>query len=178
MADNMPAVTELFSIACLKCGKTLKCPVGAAGKKVKCPKCGELMLATLPANSGGSSARYEVIESIPVKPGFDVTDKFPASQVNTTQIPAKSADPISTLSFVCPACKRKLTFNSDDAGRKVNCGGCGQRVEIPSIPAVKTARALGALSGKIPKPVTAKAIPVRAVPVASSRPASASEQQT
>lgn len=34
-----------FDIECLACNKKLHCPMSAVGKKVKCPKCGAMMLA-------------------------------------------------------------------------------------------------------------------------------------
>ena len=34
-----------FHIDCIRCGKGLKCPISAVGKKVSCPKCGEIMIS-------------------------------------------------------------------------------------------------------------------------------------
>lgn len=42
-----------FDIECLACSKKLHCPMSAVGKKIKCPKCGTMMMAEPLQNNKG-----------------------------------------------------------------------------------------------------------------------------
>jgi TM2 domain-containing membrane protein YozV/DNA-directed RNA polymerase subunit M/transcription elongation factor TFIIS len=36
------------------------------------------------------------------------------------------------IRFSCPACNRVVEVSDEDGGRKMNCPGCGQRLEVPA----------------------------------------------
>ena len=42
------------------------------------------------------------------------------------------------ITFACPICKTSYTVNDLDAGKKSDCKVCGQRLQVPAPPRVKT----------------------------------------
>ena len=42
------------------------------------------------------------------------------------------------IRFACPACETAYTVNDRDAGKKADCKKCGQRLQVPSPPRLKT----------------------------------------
>src|SRR4051812_37257966 len=47
------------------------------------------------------------------------------------------------IQFECPTCKEKLSAPIDQAGSKINCSNCGQRLQIPPPDRTKTVLAAG-----------------------------------
>ena len=39
------------------------------------------------------------------------------------------------LSIVCPGCQKKLAAKFEQAGKKIKCPSCAQKIELPNLPA-------------------------------------------
>jgi len=57
-----------FHIDCIRCGKGLKCPISAVGKKVSCPKCGEIMISAPLQGTALSNTSADESEPLVLKP--------------------------------------------------------------------------------------------------------------
>ena len=85
---------EQISVQC-SCGKRLKAPASAVGKKAKCPKCGNILTiqAPPPPTDDGLDALYELAE----------TEKSAATDANVPRCPG-CMSPLPTGAVLCTTC--------------------------------------------------------------------------
>lgn len=88
-----------------ECGKQLRVPEQYAGKKVKCPSCGDPLKVAAGQKNGPS--------------------KKPVAVASKTA----AAPPV--IKFECDECGRAMQARSEFAGRKAKCPGCQTLVTIP-----------------------------------------------
>lgn len=108
---NMDTEAGLISVGCA-CGKRLKAPASAAGKRARCPKCGTVHTLPAPqaapvaaaATSGGSDP-------------YEVDDPFAA--IAEAAMREEQATPLESNAVHCPGCQRAMP---DGAVLCVNCG--------------------------------------------------------
>lgn len=55
------------------------------------------------------------------------------------------------IRFYCPGCQAQLQAQNDQVGTKVQCGGCGQRLQVPPDPRNRTV--LGSIDPPEPPPI-------------------------
>lgn len=123
-----------------KCGKQISAPDKLAGKRAKCPSCGEAL--SIP---GGSSKPASTGSAIPVKCKCGKSFAAPAKLAGKTvkcpgcQNPLKvpkgagqgAAKSDSGLTAKCEGCGKSFKAPAKLAGKKVGCPGCKQPVQIP-----------------------------------------------
>jgi hypothetical protein len=121
-----------ISVFCPKCGKKLKAPDTAAGKKARCPQCQTVL--TLPA---ANSQQDEVLDAEPTQPmGMDQPNQYQVE--DTGEIPMSEPPPAATPGGggdqprrPCPMCGEMIPVNA------VQCRFCHEIFD----PALKAARA-------------------------------------
>lgn len=104
-----------IAVACT-CGAKLRVPTAAAGKKVKCPKCGEAISVPEGANTQPPAAEPDVAteSAAPEKPSVS---------------PASSA--AAPLLAAC-SCGATLKVPATAGGKTVKCPKCSNPVAVPS----------------------------------------------
>lgn len=102
-ADVSAPPEEKIAFRC-QCGRTLRVPANAAGKKGRCPGCGATM--TIPQQS-----------TVKASPS-------PASRPASTESP-------STIEFACPSCMKKVRVGAASAGKQGRCPHCKSVIRIP-----------------------------------------------
>jgi DNA-directed RNA polymerase subunit RPC12/RpoP len=108
----------LQTVACPKCGDPLRIPPSMLGQEVQCAACLHRFAARAAA--------------APLPPAGG-----PTPPPNRTVL----AEPEAMIHYSCPRCKKPLESPVSFAGQKLNCPGCGQRLQIPQ-PAAPQAPAL------------------------------------
>ncbi|MBL8878933.1 MAG: hypothetical protein JNG88_07415 [Phycisphaerales bacterium] len=101
-------VADKIAIRCASCNAGFRVSAASAGKKGKCPKCGEAFLVPS-ATESGESARDG---TLPTEPAAEVT-----------------AD--GRIKFHCAGCGGALKVASDAVGRRVKCPKCGSPATVP-----------------------------------------------
>lgn len=131
-----------------ECGKQLRIPEQYAGKKVKCPSCGDPLLVAVPQKNGPSKK--------PVVPA------------------SKPAATPAVIKFECEECGRAMQARTEYAGRKAKCPGCQTLVTIPE-PEEEAEAAEAVEEEESPRPhiQAGKSLPKKA---ASKRPVEEEEE--
>jgi DNA-directed RNA polymerase subunit RPC12/RpoP len=107
-------------------------------------------------NHSAANAHKQTQLGLPGSPG-----QYPPDTVY------RKANEVTMIRFACPTCKKVLQAESQQAGQKVACPGCGQRLQIPAPPRNKTV--LGSLVAENEAAAQLAASPVEG---AGSKPAS------
>jgi tRNA A-37 threonylcarbamoyl transferase component Bud32 len=107
-----PAPTpDKIEFACPKCGLLVQTLRSSAGKKGRCPNCGEI---------------------VPVAAIADVADaSSPPAVVPSAGSPPQPSAPPQRLEFSCPHCHNIVRTPTGIAGKKGRCPWCRRIVEIP-----------------------------------------------
>ena len=107
--------SSTISVHC-PCGKRLKAPAGAAGRKAKCPSCGNVMVVEAPPPPP-PVLDSDVLEEVPPEPSLDFLsnlDELAAHEAKAAAVAEANDDRIR-----CPNCLRAM--NRGDM-LCVNCG--------------------------------------------------------
>jgi DNA-directed RNA polymerase subunit RPC12/RpoP len=136
----------ITSITCPVCGAKYDVPESRMGRKITCANC----LSQFSAGSSGAAN-----PSPEAAPGpTPSADRPPVQAPPPVRTPL--ARPEELIRFRCPRCGKSLESSADLSGQKVNCTGCGQRLQIPSPPTPPTPAlnktVLGAVEGQPPQP--------------------------
>jgi DNA-directed RNA polymerase subunit RPC12/RpoP len=125
-------------VVCKICGHRFSVPDVHVGRKITCPSCQSPVVAEAPAPAEGT-----------------MTAAPPAPSPSRTLL-APLEEPIR---YSCPKCKKSLESPAGAAGQKLNCPGCGQRLQIPQpvAPQNKTMLAVDESGRGAPPPSTAPA---------------------
>jgi predicted RNA-binding Zn-ribbon protein involved in translation (DUF1610 family) len=97
-----------IEFACSRCHKTIRVDASAAGKRGKCPQCGEIV--TVPS----AAERMSPATVTPL-----------STSGGPTKIPAQG-----NLSFPCPACGKSVTAPASASGKRGKCPHCQATVVI------------------------------------------------
>jgi hypothetical protein len=119
-SGDLPLSTRFFmplTVSCSSCKAPLSVGDNLVGKKVKCPKCSQVV--TIPGAKPAPALAGTPARSSAAPPS-------PAA------IPAAAPDAVATISVACAGCKKKLHVKAALAGKAVKCPGCGQAVRIPA----------------------------------------------
>jgi hypothetical protein len=130
---------------CPGCNIRIELPPNVTANQFACPKCNTIFnapplqrQASTTVNPGSILGPPRAEPAAPVIPQSPV--KLPAAQ-HTVQPPP--AAPARTVQYVCPSCKTPGVALGDQAGSKIACHACGQRIQLPSLSALnKTVLAL------------------------------------
>jgi hypothetical protein len=106
------AATTTISVQC-PCGKKLKAPATAVGRKAKCPKCGNVMTVTAPA----APPKPPKPKAPPAPPSREEIDDALYDLAADAQSAAASAP--APVRNVCPSCQSPM------ASGAVLCTACG-----------------------------------------------------
>jgi hypothetical protein len=101
-----------------ECGKRLQAKEEFAGKKMKCPGCGKILV--IPGGEPPPEARQREPAAAPDENGQNVA----------AGTPAPAPDP-AVVQFVC-SCGRRLKARREDAGAEIDCPECGRSLRIPA----------------------------------------------
>src|SRR5947209_15052447 len=99
--------------ATCKCGKQVQTRDENAGKRMKCPGCGGVVVMPAAAAAAPKPAPAPA----------------PAPAANKTA-PAPAAKP-GTVAFACE-CGKQLTARAEQAGKRVKCPACGSILSVPA----------------------------------------------
>ena len=131
--------------ACSTCDTQLRAPAEAAGRIVRCPKCGQTM--PVPADDGIAFAE----------------EAAPPPRL----MPATPAVPGRRYGFNCQYCSSRLEANSALAGQEGHCPTCSNTIIIPILD--RSGRLIDPMTGKVikqdPHPVHAYAAAGERAPV-------------
>lgn len=106
-----------LSVACPVCGTRLRAPDSSAGKRVKCPECGEVV--AVPAAAPQT-------EEIPVAEVERPSSRATIRRVAAPETPdAESPRDQEGAPFTCPLCNATYPIADGLAGRKIKCRQCG-----------------------------------------------------
>src|SRR5262245_20526770 len=94
-----------LTFAC-PCGKQLQTASENAGKRVKCPSCGQILM--IPAATAATNSRPAAPTRTPTPPPFS----------------AVRAPALGVVHFFCE-CGKQLQAKTELAGKRVKCPGCG-----------------------------------------------------
>ena len=100
---------------CQNCGRLMRTPDAAAGKKGKCPSCGATM--DIPSASAQQANT----------PAAPTSGSSSSKQVKGT----KSQGTSDRIEFPCPKCSQPVRTPVSAAGKKGKCPSCGEVVQIP-----------------------------------------------
>jgi len=112
------AQSNRLTVKC-SCGAKLGVPIARAGRKIKCPKCGNLMVVPLSAPA--------------MRPAQDAADE-------TRRTPPASDSATGSHIRVQCACGASMGLPVSAAGRRAKCPKCASVfvVPLPSLPESKT----------------------------------------
>jgi hypothetical protein len=99
------------------CGKKLKAPAGSAGKKARCPACGNILLLTTSA-AGGTPSVVTTARSVAKPPATNPADDDGLSAMYDLAEQAQAASAVADVAR-CPQCKSPW---DDGAVLCTNCG--------------------------------------------------------
>ncbi len=106
-----------MNIACPACGHRFRVPERSLGQQVVCPactqafQCGSVSPPSLTARPLASEKTSTVQERPQARPA--------------------SIQPAPRIHYRCARCQKPLESPADQAGHKINCPDCGQRLQIP-----------------------------------------------
>ena len=150
-SDSSPAAgktSDRIEFPCPKCGRPVRTPGAAAGKKGKCPNCGATV--QIPLSSKSQPQR---------KAGTGTSGAG-------AQTAGQAAKRGSAIEFPCPQCQKLVRTPASAAGKKGKCPKCGAVLKIP---AGKTSSARGPkqrTAGLAPLPDTTSGL----TPIADDAP--------
>ena len=101
---------------CPKCQGSLIVDAQGAGRKVKCPDCGELITIPSPTEPVSGPAPAPTAESV--------------APPSATELAAQPGP--SPIHFPCPDCHKPIVVEPADAGKQVFCTHCGNRMYVPT----------------------------------------------
>jgi predicted RNA-binding Zn-ribbon protein involved in translation (DUF1610 family) len=105
---------DRIEFPCPQCGRPVRTPSTAAGKKGKCPSCGVVVQIPKPS---------------PSKPAHRSATKTTASR---SQAAGKARKPSAALEFPCPKCQKQIRTPASAVGKKGKCPKCGAVLRIPA----------------------------------------------
>jgi len=144
VAESVPAITDEplepaahIRFACDSCGRTIKSPRNLAGRKSRCPQCGERVVIPQPSEildgdvfvldtKGRSTGALTYRES-------DAADVSPSGRDSGS---GSAAGP-SHVQFKCPHCGSGIKAPAAVAGRRSKCPSCHEKVTVPLLEAPK-----------------------------------------
>jgi DNA-directed RNA polymerase subunit RPC12/RpoP len=100
------------NVTCPTCGNRFAAPDFQIGRNITCSSCQSPIMIEIGTTASGT---------VPEKPPAQMDSPSPT-------ILAPLEEPIR---YSCPKCKKSLTSPPSAAGQKLNCPGCGQRLQIP-----------------------------------------------
>lgn len=101
---------------CQSCGRLMRTPDSAAGKKGKCPHCGAKMAIPLTSDPQASTP----------------SDSARSSSAGATGHNAQGKADDDKIEFPCPKCSLPVRTPASVAGKKGKCPNCGEVVQIPA----------------------------------------------
>lgn len=107
-------------ISCPACSHKFSVPEAAMGKRQSCPNCQSYFVA--------GKSNIEPAEPVPMSAAGAPA---PAGGFNKTMM----ADTSPAIRFNCPRCKKPIEVAASEAGTKMACPGCSQRLQVPAAPA-------------------------------------------
>jgi DNA-directed RNA polymerase subunit RPC12/RpoP len=127
LTQNQERETMLANVTCPACQHKFWLQEGDMGSRQICPNC------TSPFFAGKSVAEPRPSAALAgaVQPGYAKT------------MLGDSAPPIK---YTCPRCKAPLEAAASEAGTKLNCPKCSQRVQVPAAPKPEPAAAAPGLN--------------------------------
>lgn len=146
-AETTPGVAEVtideagkLVFPCPACSVPVRTPLAAAGKRGKCPHCGEIM--QIPAAPTGDSESASEPE---------VPAPAPARAASTKPSAAGASSSGNTIQFACPHCQGTVRAPTAYAGKNGKCPQCQAVVKIPGAAPAKSPAATPA-TATTPKP--------------------------
>ena len=122
------------SVVCPTCAAKIKTPDKAAGKRVKCPKCGKPLLVPSAIGPTPDWMQDEPPATTPRRPRVpnpakvEVKDLAAAILSDQGEEDAASQEPSEQeqgVPFSCPSCKEAYRVSEELAGKKIRCRKCG-----------------------------------------------------
>ena len=107
---------------CASCGKTLSIAAANAGKKGKCPHCGELMSIPMMSPSDTGGVRWK---GTPKQPAT------PTPPTAATDSPTLIKAGGEKIEFHCSSCNEVVRVGAAAAGKKGQCPRCRAVIRIP-----------------------------------------------
>jgi predicted Zn finger-like uncharacterized protein len=157
-----------LSVPCPSCKSNLFVEDRLAGKKIKCPKCSQVV-AVAPAKPAAAVAGARAPAPAATKP--------PAPATKPSAPPPKPAAPSGSITIAC-ACGKKLQVRAELAGKAVKCPGCGKPVRVPGAPAPAKPSAAAVTPPPAPAAPPAPPTPAPALQAAPPPPAVQDEEWT
>jgi DNA-directed RNA polymerase subunit RPC12/RpoP len=111
----------LHTTSCPVCGRKQTVPEEMMRLRIECPHCHSLYAA-------GSSTPLRQQEA--ARPGGHVSGPSPI-QASPARAITQSLAETPTIGYQCPRCKLSLESPCSVSGKKLNCPGCGQRLQVP-----------------------------------------------
>jgi hypothetical protein len=99
---------------CPHCQKSLKVSTEVAGKRAKCPGCGQIV-------------RIPQIDNPPA----DVEALAASTLTEAPAQPAAPAAPAKTIKFNCPQCDEPVELDAELAGKQAPCPECRRIIKVP-----------------------------------------------
>ncbi|MHC4569420.1 MAG: hypothetical protein ACYTE3_27150 [Planctomycetota bacterium] len=133
----------MIEFSCKNCGTKLNVEDKHSGKRVKCPKCGDV--GVVPGKSDKIRFHCEncgrgirVPQSYAGKKGKCPKCENPVVVPSPEKPPSQAAE---TLIIACSMCDEEIKVPEDSRGQIIECPACGSYVEVPSeeIPLEETA---------------------------------------
>ena len=133
----------MIEFSCKNCGSKLNVEDKHSGKRVRCPKCGDV--SAVPDKSDKIRFHCEncgqgirVPQSYAGKKGKCPKCKNPVVVPSLEKPPSQAAE---TLIIACSMCDEEIKASEDARGQMIECPACGSYVEVPSeeIPMEETA---------------------------------------
>lgn len=134
----------VIRVSC-RCGHQLSVKAELAGKKVKCPQCGQVVQVK-PAGAGSDSGGHIAVKCGKCGKRMAVGAKFAGKTVKCSQCSAPIKIPASGASDSDPAvgatgsaekitvacrCGKQMKVSAQFAGKGIKCPGCGGIVKVP-----------------------------------------------
>ena len=146
--DREDLVTQRFNISCSSCSQKLAVDRGSAGKQVKCPKCGVLLVVPkLPAGSsavdrpagshaaGGQAGAGQPAGSRSTTTGSGtqpvVTPSNRPVTVSGSEV-ASASQPKAASKISCGNCKTVMSVRLLDKPSTVQCPKCSTKLQLPA----------------------------------------------
>ncbi|MHC4557521.1 MAG: DUF5684 domain-containing protein [Planctomycetota bacterium] len=136
----------MIKFLCKKCSQRLNVEDKHAGKRVKCPKCGNIDIVpdisdkikfncencghkiSVPKTYAGKKGKCPQCKTVVVVPGAENLSAVDSQTGSVKQPPSKSTD---IVSFQCPMCDEDMQAPESSRGKLLQCPNCGSYAEVP-----------------------------------------------
>lgn len=114
-------------VKCPTCQHKFMVPEGEMGKRQVCPNCQALFVA-------GKNQAEPALAASPLLNRAAATNSGPPPTTPPNYAKTMLGDAGPAIKYKCPRCRKELEAAVSEAGSKIFCPGCSQKIQVPNAP--------------------------------------------